>query len=292
MTIKKKRLFGSMLLLCLMLIIIFLFIQETNKPILVEMLDNRKVYRMSPEKLIYFDDFEETDFTCTGLTYDPYKKTFWIADYGALSKNATPAPRLVEVNSSFSEVKSIISIANQVGEDANVQGIAYDCSNASIWIATGSDLVNISKNGDILERFGLGKYSRYKANGIAYDAKTDTLWILCFRKYLLNYDKMGNCLSAVKVNLQDQDHICFTEDGDLLASVGADYYGEKNYVVKLDTNTGKVELIYQVLDSFAVEGIYAIDKKLYIVNDGVYHNSKIKKSYLSLYHLDFPPNHK
>lgn len=162
-----------------------------------------------------------------------------------------------------------------------MQGIAYDCTDNCIWIATGKDIVSIDKIGKIQKKFSLGEYENYIANGVSYHSESETLWILCYSKYLLKYDKNGNLLKRFDSNYLDQDHIFF--DDEIFVSAGADYNGDDNYVIKIDPLTGEENIRYKMLESFAIEGICVKEGNLYVANDGAYHNAKIKKSYISVY---------
>lgn len=107
---------------------------------------------LKPEKTIYFEDFGMEDFVCTGLTYDSDNDRFWIADYGYIEGEDKVNPRLINVPADFSRILKIILILETVGDKANVQGIAYDCSDNNIWLATGKEIISIDKNGEIQKK--------------------------------------------------------------------------------------------------------------------------------------------
>ena len=66
-------------------------------------------------------------------------------------------------------------------------------------------------------------------------------------------------------------------------TVGDDYAGEDNFLVEIDIRNKNSTIKCRIQESYAIEGCIVIDKKLYVVNDGLYHNAKIKKSYISVY---------
>lgn len=246
-------------------------------------LSDENLEMITPSTLVFFSSFGENNFTCTGLSYDNMDNAFWIGDYGAISNNKTPSPRVIQVTADF---KTVLSIANiDVPNGANLQGIAYDSSTDTLWLALGNLVWNVNKKGSYISSIDLGKYTAYNANGIAYDLNDDTLWILCYSKYLLHLGKDGTLLKEIPFFYQDQDHI-FADGDFLLATVGADYKGSNNYVVKIDKKSGERELLYQVESAFAVEGLCINKNKLYIANDGLYHNANIKKSYIAIYDLE------
>lgn len=233
-------------------------------------------------KSITFTEFGADNFTSTGLSFDEKDNAFWIGDYGALKSTDTPTPRLIEVDKDLSKVLNIINLSNILSKGDNLQGVAWDQTNDSLWLAVGDSCKNIKKDGTLISAFDLGKYKKYKSNGICVDV--DSLWVLCYTKYLLHFDKSGKLLNEYRFNFKDQDML-YNNGKELLATVGADYNGEANYVVSFDKATGKSYVKYQVIGSYSVEGISIVDDKMYIVNDGLYHDAKIKESYFAIYCL-------
>lgn len=234
---------------------------------------------------IPFHYFNEYDFTCTGLTWDTNDQSFWIGDYGALSNTDTPHPRVVEVNGDLSKVIRTIDLSKVLSSEDNLQGVAYDKASNSLWLAVGTSVKNVSKDGDLLSEISLNKYSKYKANGICIDDSDNTIWVLCYSKYLLHYDKSGTLIKEIKMNFKDQDQIIIKE-GIIYATIGADYHGNDNYVVSINKDNGEVSVIYQPIGAYAMEGLCFVNGKMYIANDGAYHNAKINESYISIYNLN------
>lgn len=280
---RNRKTLGLFFCFTIVLLMASVFVyKQLTKPSLIikQVTDNTK--ELNPSKIVYFNNFGEADFTCTGLTYDESDSAFWIADYGTIISGEKAEPRIIEVSNDFKLILKVLPLTSIVEENANLQGIAYDSSNSSIWLATGDYVHNINKEGNVIKSFSLGKYSRYQANGICYEEKSDTIWVLCYSKYLLNYDKSGNCLKKYKINFKDQDHIC-SKDGFIYATVGADYYGKDNFIVQINPDNGEVSVLYRANESYAVEGICMLGENIYVANDGLYHQAKIKNSYISIY---------
>ena len=170
-----------------------------------------------------------------------------------------------------------------LGEDINLQGISYDKKDDSLWLATGNEIYNIEKDGTTKKNISLGRYTKYKSNGIAVD--NDFIWVLCYSEFLLKLDREGNVIKKIKFNYQDQDHICLLDNGNLYATVGADYDGENNFVFEINTQSGYNKCTYAVQESYAIEGIIVLDDKMYILNDGKYHKAKMQDSYIAVYDL-------
>lgn len=278
---KNVRPLLSIIVLISILGITIFFLKKDDKPdaIMADLATEKFV----PVEKIFFEKFEESNFTCTGITYDKNNNSFWIADYGALDSSEETKPRLVEVDKELKKELSTIELDLDYDKQINLQGITYDEKTDSLWLAVGQDIVNIDKTGKTIDELSLGKYSKYSANGIAYDDESDTLWVLCYRKWLLQMDKDGKILDSIKVNYKGQDHICFSPSGSLLMTVGDDYAGEDNFLVEIDIRNKNSTIKCRIQESYAIEGCIVIDKKLYVVNDGLYHNAKIKKSYISVY---------
>lgn len=236
---------------------------------------------------VEFSEFKESDFTCTGLTFNDDNQTFWIADLEILQGESIEhmKPRLININASFSKVLNILNIPdNYLTGSFNLQGIAYDKKDQAIWLAIGSKMIEIDTSGNVIREIELNVYDKYQANGIAYDNEDDTIWVLCAYKYILHYDKLGLLLSAFPFNQEGQDQIVIREQK-IYITVGNDYRGFNNYVYVVNKINGATIGIYRVKGSNAVEGICFKNSQIYIANDGFFHDDIIGKSYISVYEI-------
>ncbi len=240
---------------------------------------------IDPDNLFFFSDIVGRDFTCTGITYDSYNDSFWVADYGAEKGDITIKPKLYEFTKDFSVKKDTILLSSiNDYKTVNLQGIAYDSNNDTLWIVTGKEIIEISKTGQKLKTIDIGNFRIFIPNGIAYNCDDDSIWILYYYCFLVNYDKKGNIKKIKVVNYKNQDHLmCF--DGEVVASIGADYKGDRNYVYGIYSENHEHGFSYKVLDSFAIEGICFVDGALYVVNDGAFHDAKIGRSYVAVYNI-------
>lgn len=226
-------------------------------------------------------------FTCTGLTYDSREQCFWAGNYGAIAPDtADVRPSLVKLSMDLDQYLGEIPIKRELesGDQVNLQGVAYDVSNDSLWYADGKNICNIAKSGELLRQIGLGKYERYAANGVAYAADTDTLWVLCYREFLLHMTKDGNILAAYACDLEGQDHL-FVYEGDILLSAGTDYHGKDNYICRFNKDTGEVTPALNVQSSYAIEGICVVGHQLYVANDGFFHAARDDQNTILVYEL-------
>ena len=222
--------------------------------------------------------------TVTGLSIDEVNQTWFIGNYGKEQKNSTDFhPSIVNTAGDFSTINYAIFF--EENEKIDIQGVAYDKKNSSLWYTNGENVINCdSFTGKELGGFSIGEYSKYKANGICIDSEDGTIWVLCMYKYLLHFDKYGTLLEEINCEFIGQDHICMDSEGRLYISVGMDYNGENNYVVCMDQDAN-IQCIYQVKGSYAIEGVVVTNDRLYVVNDGIYHESLISKNYIQIYDI-------
>ena len=191
--------------------------------------------------------------------------------------------QLIELDSNLEMVLSEVQIEDYTNDGKlNLQGIAHDPIDDAIWIAVGDSIQKISKSGKLIKVIDLGKYKKYQANGICMDDADHTLWILCYNKYLLHFDREGSLVKSYPVNMKDQDMI-YMYNGLIYITVGADYKGEENYCAVFDPATEKLWIQYELVQSYAVEGIYVDEDYIYIINDGAFHNAMIPRTYISVY---------
>ncbi len=224
-------------------------------------------------------------FTCTGLDYDAKEDCWWAGNAGKmLPTDAVWRPTIVKLSSDFTTVLDEINLyeiyptmnTKSVG---SIQGLCVDTSDDTIWFASTqeSKVRHVSKSGD-----DLGGFKCANANGIAYDPRTDTLWVLT-RTKLINYKKNGSVLKEISVSKADQDMLFLeTENNSTLFTAGAAYNGI-NYVYRINLSSGVVEKVFDLIDSYCVEGIYVLDETMYIMNDGFYHNGKVPVNQVNAY---------
>lgn len=227
---------------------------------------------------------ENSDITPTGLCYDSQNNTFWISDLGTSTPDIPiHTARLLEVNSDFSQIIASINITDLI-DGSGVQGLTYDSKQDTLWFANSQKVFQMSKEGEVLGTLDLQGYEQYLPNGICYDSRTDSLWVLFYYQYLINFKKDGKILQLYDCNLADQDHL-FLYNDQLYISAGADYDGTENYLYLLNEKTGRVSPCYQLMNSHAIEGFVILDDILYITNDGKFHSDIIGKNYISIYSL-------
>lgn len=287
----KKRAIGVSILICLLLassLFLWKKYEQNQMKNIIDISDIKDVPLIRLEPLEYIELPSQIDngypLTCTGLCYDKTGQTWGIGNYGREKRGDKDFyPSIVNVSADFSEINYVISLDRD--DQVDIQGVAYDEETSSLWYTNGERVINCDPiTGEEICGFTIGDYSKFKANGICFDSKDQTLWVLCKYKYLLHFSKDGTLIDEVVCEYLNQDHIYMDDDGLLYISVGADYQGEKNYVLCMDREAN-IQKLYQVKGSYAIEGIVLMDNRLYVVNDGIYHESKIKKNYIQIYDI-------
>lgn len=53
----------------------------------------------------------------------------------------------------------------------------------------------------------------------------------------------------------------------------------------VDLETNEIKPVYELQDSYAIEGIAIVDDVLYVLNDGYYHDAKVAVNQVNMYDL-------
>lgn len=225
-------------------------------------------------------------FTCTGLakfTRGQFKGCWAVADDGRLVEgDASPfVPRIQIISPDFQRILRTID-PGYTG--ASAQGIAIDTSGSvdTIWLATSADknirhyqLDGTEIVGDAYDTAGAG-YSG-NANGLAYDADTDTLLLTTTAGgtlYRIDTDPLASPreIETFAMAITDPDQL-FYHDGAVYVTTGDN--GTPGQVRKFTLATSETETIFTLPEAEAIEGLH-IDFDTWIttaVSDGGYHES-------------------
>ena len=226
-------------------------------------------------------------FTCTGFAWDAQEGCWWAGNAGKL-QTSDPVwyPTLIKLSADFSEKLDELYLY-EIYPSMNtetvgvVQGVCVDTGDSSLWIASAQEgmVRHITKGGQ-----DLGSFAFERANGIAYDSRTDTLWILS-QTQLVNADKTGSILQSIPVAITGQDMLWLDElSNTMYFTAGANYSGT-NYVCAVDLDSGLVDVRYILPDSYCVEGIHISGNIMYIMNDGYYHDGTIPVNLVNVYSI-------
>ena len=219
-------------------------------------------------------------FTITGLAYSASDNTYYAGNYGKVyTSDTTVNNTIVHLSSDLKTNLGEIELPNI----SEVQGVTVDSSDNTLWYVSPPDnkMYHISTTGEELGEVNLGT----NATGIAYDSRTDTLWVLDSTK-LINVEKDGTVNTTITLDISNVDQIYLDEtDNSIYITAGNNYQGD-SYVYIVNLSTQKSKLLYTLEDSHAIEGIHIKDGKMYIGNDGVYHEAKIESNIIQVYTIE------
>lgn len=223
-------------------------------------------------------------FTCTGLCHDAETDTYLVGDIGKELPSSTGfASQIVRLSADFTTVVGTIPLAATFPNMTDIQGIAIDTSDGTIWFCShGENLVrHITANGS-----SIGSFALNRASGISYDPDTDTLWCCTTAQYIYNLSKSGAVISSYQWSGSDTLDQCFYDyTRHLLYFDGGDSYSSANNLYCYDPATQTVSVACVLSDSYSVEGISLEPERLVIVNDGYYHSAATAVNQANIYNL-------
>lgn len=131
----------------------------------------------------------------------------------------------------------------------------------------------------------MGEFDCDNPIGLAYDSRTDSLWIMTNSSLDNINKKTGSVIRSIKIALNAQDQIYIDEEKDIIYFTVGNNYNGRNYVYSVNLTNDVIRKEYTLKDSYAVERIYIDYEDLYILNDGVYHNAKNATNQVNIYKL-------
>lgn len=227
-------------------------------------------------------------WTCTGLAYDSESNTFLVGDIGkALPSSSGFASQIVRVSFDFSTVLEQIPLYTSFQNMSDVQGIAIDTTDGTIWFCSTSE--NLIRHIDV-EGNSIGSFSvSGSPTGIAYSPLDDSLWVLTYANSnnIKRMTKTGTIKEQYTFAYSDTLDQCFLDSsrGYLYITAGANY-SSRNNIYLLNTVT-HAQSIACTVDSYSIEGIWLGDgDKMVIVNDGYYHSALVGVNQANFYTLE------
>ena len=220
-------------------------------------------------------------FTCTGMCYDSIGHVFYIGNIGILKPEDADNIKstIVVLSENLLTVQREIRLYEQYQNMKDVQGVAYDGKDNTLWFCSFGEnkIYHIYPNG-----IYIGSYDIKKPTGIAIDPTRNSVWVLTYTQ-LLQLNKKGIIQQIFDIEIEGQDQLCYDSSKDrLIMTAGLNYSGT-NFVYEINPLNGKYQLKYNLLDSYAVEGIALYKGKMYIANDGLYHNAKMPRNQINIY---------
>ena len=243
---------------------------------------------LNASEVIELPDIHNTGhgWTCTGLAYDIKSNTFLIGDIGKATPS-TPefASQIIRVHPDFETIVEQIPLYTKFPNMSDIQGIAIDTSNDSIWFCSSGEgkVRNITQSGT-----NRGVFDLSSASGIAYSSRDDSLWILVTNtNEILKVSKSGTVKERYAFGYNETVDQCFLDEsrGLLYITAGANYSARNNiYCFNINTHE---QYIACIVDSYAVEGIWLGDTdKMIILNDGYYHSAYVGENQVNIYTIE------
>lgn len=284
---KDVRVGFLILVLCVIIVYNFLFYKPINNYELPYD-NNVSITELTPVNTYHLqnvNDFVENKLTCTGLSYNPNKKEFYLGNYGKDSRtDISKKPSVVILDDELSFVQNIPIID---GKKVDIQGVSCNVRTGTIWYTDSQYIYEIDAlSTAVIKKVDIGFYKNFYPNGILYDFRDDTVWVLCKYGLLLHISNDGDVKKVFQMNYIGQDHLCFDKNYNICVSMGVDYWGDDNFIIVFNPSTERIIYCYRVKGSYAIEGIYIMDNYLYVLNDGKYHEARIKENYINVYKLE------
>lgn len=194
---------------------------------------------------------------------------------------------IVWLSDDFSSVLGEIYLYDAFPSMKDIQGICVDGADQTLWFCSFGEgkVRHITRDAQ-----SLGEIKIDQPTGIAYDSRTDTIWVLTYRQ-LIRFSKDGKRLKSFNVNVKGQDQLWLDESNDVMYFTAGLNYSDSifkgdNAVWSVNLKTGELEEAYVLADSYSVEGLYMANGKLYVLNDGYYHSAKIPTNQVNVYDLN------
>lgn len=217
-------------------------------------------------------------FTITGLAYDG--TYLWAGNDGiAQDGGAVSHPSVVKMSITGTKIVEY-SMETIYGSDGSVQGVAYDTSDDTLWIAAVVDgeVRHMTTEGvDIGDGFSVAA-----ANGLTYDSTRDRLWILV-GDILTRRQKDGTIDYTKDLGSGVWDQLHYDVDRDYIWITEGDN-GEAGQLYAFNITTETIVDDSTVSDVTATEGMTIIDGDFYVAHDGYRHAAAvIRKNQVQIY---------
>lgn len=227
-------------------------------------------------------------FTCTGMAKDPTNGTWWVVNFGRISSSVVVyTPSLMNVSSDFSTKISEIDLLTAYPSIGNVQGLAYDTSDNTLWF-TDSDnnaIGHISKTGTVLTGLSLA----FSPNSLTYDPTLNCLIYNQTSSIIWANKTTGATIKSITSG-GGYDHLYFDSTSGVSGTLWGSYgpngapAGINRYDVATQLWTGH----WSIPEIQAVEGLHCVGGVLTLVEDARYHNVGYLTNSAAVYNLIEP----
>ncbi|HAI98792.1 TPA: hypothetical protein DCL30_04650 [Candidatus Peribacteria bacterium] len=208
-------------------------------------------------------------FTITGLAYDG--ENLWAGNDGiAQDGGLVSHPSVVKMTLAGVKIAEY-SMETIYDSDGSVQGVTYDTSDDTVWIAdNGGGAVRHMTNAgvDIGDGFSLAA-----VNGLTYDSTRDRLWVLV-GDILTRRQKNGTVDYTHDLGIGLWDQLHYDADRDYLWVTEGDN-GDAGQLHAFDIASETIVGVATVSDVTAIEGMTIIDGDFYVAHDGYRHAAAV-----------------
>lgn len=229
-------------------------------------------------------------FTCTGAAKDPTDGTWWVVNYGAIDASDVSlngrVGSIVHLNSSLTSiVGEIASTSLSLPTDIELQGLCYDTSNDTLWVASPSEgkIYNISKAGSLL-----GNINFNAANGIAYNSLTDSLIVNTLTNLFTDVNKSTGSVDGDQFSIPEIDQMWFDEDNNrLILGAGSNGSNGVAHICELSNDFGYplITKTVELQGSTASEGVVLDGTTLYSFSDDRFHGTSLDNNRVLTYNF-------
>ncbi|MCR5669700.1 MAG: oligosaccharide flippase family protein [Butyrivibrio sp.] len=243
--------------------------------------DPEKVTVLYPESNVELPLLSgERQFTCTGLDYDNKEQTFVIGYCGKEKPEDDKfEAEIVTVSADFSKIISELKAFENNPKLKDIQGVALEKD--GIWYCSFGE--NRIRKVDNLGQT-ISELEVKKPSGVAVDPEDGSLWVLTDES-LVNMAKDGLIIKTFKVKIAGQDQIFLDKDNSCMYISAGDDYEKNQFVYVFDMSEESFKCKYILNGSYAIEGIYIMDGKLIVLNDGYYHRAKEAQNTVKIYSI-------
>lgn len=183
------------------------------------------------------------------------------------------------VDAKFERVVRTIELYKVFPEMKDVQGVALNTSDSTIWIC--SCMENMIHQ-ITMEGYPIASYEVDAPSGIAYNPEDCTLWVLT-RDSLFEMDTNGEVLRSKEMHLRGQDQLYYDDKTGLLYMTYGNDYSKPNNLCIISGESMEILYRYDLHASYAVEGVSIVDSMMYILNDGYYHSAEVPVNEVVVY---------
>lgn len=219
-------------------------------------------------------------FTNTGLVRDPRDGTWWTCAFGRNvqgDSSSTFQPYIVHLDGDRATALGAIDLVALGVPAAGVQGLAFDTSDNTLWVAVPGSGIHHLSIGATPALIGSPITGLTGLNGLAYDPVRDKLlWATSNSLGYVNKDGTTTGIPSLRASVPYADQLAYAADLDAFLVTGGPN-GSAGVLSRAGFGQSYGALRFQRLDlltgSTAIEGLVRHGGVLTVANDFWYHGS-------------------